>query len=103
MDELTIKKQKEHDVLTVFAEGRIDTDTTPKFDAEVSPSLDGITKLVLDFEKVSYISSSALRVILKLQRKMGEVNGRLIIRKPTDLVTEVLEVTGFLDILNIEK
>ena len=103
MEDLIIKKKKENNVLTVIADGRIDTNTTPMFEADIRSSLDGITKLVLDFEKVSYISSSALRVLLNLHKNIKEVNGKLIIRKPIDLVTEVLEVTGFLDILNIEK
>ena len=103
MDDLTIRKKKENNVLTVIAEGRIDTSTTPMFESDVCSSLNGITKLVLDFEKVSYISSSALRVLLNLHKDIKEVDGKLIIRKPTDLVTEVLEVTGFADILNIEK
>ncbi len=103
MEDLTITKKKENNVLTVIADGRIDTDTTSEFDADVNSSLDGIKKLVLDFEKVSYISSSALRVLLNLHKDMNDAGGRLIIRKPTDLVTEVLEVTGFIDILNIEK
>ncbi len=103
MDDLVIRKIRENNVLTVIAEGRIDTDTTPGFDADVNSSLDGITKLVLDFEKVSYISSSALRVLLDLHKKMTHINSRLIIRKPIDPVTEVFEITGFSDILNIEK
>lgn len=103
MEDLTIAKKKENNVLTVIADGRIDTDTTAEFDADVNSSLDGIKKLVLDFEKVSYISSSALRVLLNLHKDMNDAGGRLIIRKPTDLVSEVLEVTGFIDILNIEK
>ena len=103
MEDLTITKKKENNVLTVIADGRIDTDTNSEFDADVNSSLDGIKKLVLDFEKVSYISSSALRVLLNLHKDMNDAGGRLIIRKPTDLVTEVLEVTGFIDILNIEK
>ena len=54
---------------------------------------------MLDLEKLEYISSAGLRVILGAQKAMS---GKLIVKNPTDIVMEVLEVIGFADILNIE-
>lgn len=103
MSELTISKKQENDILTVIPEGRIDTVTSPQLDTEVKASLEGITKLVLDFEKVNYISSSGLRVLLSLHKTMTAKNGKLIVSKPTEMVLEVFDVTGFADMLNIEN
>ncbi len=103
MSNLTITKNQENNVLTVFAEGRIDTATSPELDTEIRNSINGITKLVLDFSKVSYISSSGLRVLLNYHKEMSEIDGELIIRNPTEMVLEVFDVTGFESMLNIEK
>ena len=103
MSNLTITKNQENDVLTIFAEGRIDTATSPQLDTEIKGSLGGIKKLVLDFSKVNYISSSGLRVLLNYHKEMSEIDGELIIRKPTEMVLEVFDVTGFADMLNIEQ
>ena len=103
MSELIIKTQKENDVLKVFAEGRIDTTTSPQFESEVKASLGGAANVVIDFEKVNYISSAGLRVLLGIHKNVSENGGELIIKKPQDTVLEVFEVTGFSDMLNIEK
>ena len=103
MSDLTIAKKKENDKLIVTAEGRIDTATSPQLDEEVKSAMADIRELVIDFGKVSYISSSGLRVLLSFHKSMDLKGGKLIIKNPTDMVLEVFEVTGFSDILNIEK
>lgn len=102
MSELTIGKNQANETLTVSVEGRVDTATSPQLDTEVKASLEGVTELILDFAKVSYISSSGLRVLLNLHKTMAGRGGKLIIRKPTEMVLEVFDVTGFADVLNIE-
>jgi len=103
MSTLSITKTKDNDTLNAVISGRIDTSTSPELDNEIKSSLDGIKKLVLDFTKVEYISSSGLRVLLSLHKTMTAAGGELIISKPAEMVVEVFEVTGFADILNIEK
>ena len=103
MSTLSVTKTKDNDTLTAVISGRIDTTTSPGLDNEIKSDLEGIKKLVLDFTKVEYISSSGLRVLLSLHKTMTANNGELIISKPADMVVEVFEVTGFADILNIEQ
>ena len=103
MSTLSITKTKDNDTLNAVISGRIDTSTSPELDNEIKSSLDGIKKLVLDFTKVEYISSSGLRVLLSLHKTMAAAGGELIISKPAEMVVEVFEVTGFADILNIEQ
>ena len=62
---MTINKTKENDCLKIALEGRLDTLTAPKLDAEIQGALDGITSLVFDFEKLAYISSAGLRIIYR--------------------------------------
>jgi len=103
MSTLSITKTKDNDILTAVISGRIDTTTSPVLDSELKGSLEGITELILNFEKVEYISSSGLRVLLSLHKIMTAKDGKLIISKPAEMVFEVFDVTGFADMLNIER
>ena len=63
--------------------------------------LTGITHLVLDFTKITYVSSAGLRVLLALQKTMAR-QGDMVVRNVDKMVMEVLEMSGFVDILTIE-
>ncbi len=97
---MTIKKTKNGTILTVAAEGRIDTTTAPEFENAVKTALDGIDELVLDFTKLNYISSAGLRVLLSLQKTMN-TQGTMKITGVNETVSDIFEVTGFSDILTI--
>lgn len=97
---MTIKKTKNGTILTVAAEGRIDTTTAPEFENAVKTALDGIDELVLDFIKLNYISSAGLRVLLSLQKTMN-TQGTMKITGVNETVSDIFEVTGFSDILTI--
>lgn len=96
---MTIAKTREDGKLTLTLEGRLDTTTAPQLEAEVK-HLDGVTELVLDFEKLEYLSSAGLRVILAAQKTMNR-QGTMVIRQVNETIMEVFEVTGFVDILTI--
>jgi len=98
---MDIKKKKTNSVLTVYASGRIDTVTSKQFHSEIISDLDGITKLVLDFGKINYISSAGLRVLLILFKTMKKQGEMVIVNVNSD-VMDIFEVTGFSSILNIE-
>ncbi len=87
--------------LTVLVEGRLDTTTSPEFEKQVLPALDGVETLILDAAKLQYISSAGLREILMLQKTMSK-QGKLVVKNVNDAVMEVFKMTGFTDILNIE-
>lgn len=98
---MTIQKNLEGTTLTLAPEGRLDTTTAPQLEAEVKDSLEGVTTLVLDLAALEYISSAGLRVVLSAQKAMNK-QGSMVVRKVNEYVMEVLEVTGFADILTIE-
>ncbi len=98
---MTINKTAEAGKLTLALEGRLDTGTAPQLEAELKASLDGVTTLVLDFAGLEYISSAGLRVLLGAQKVMAKQGG-MVIRNVNEVISEVFEVTGFVDILNIE-
>lgn len=98
---MTIEKNLNGTELTVAIVGRLDTATAPDMEAVLKESFEGITKLILDFEGLEYLSSAGLRVILQAQKTMNK-QGEMVVRNVNETVTEILEVTGFYDILNIE-
>ena len=98
---MTITKTQDRSALTLSLEGRLDTTTSPQLEAELSASLDGITKLTLDMAQLAYLSSAGLRVILSAQKRMNK-QGQMVVQHVNDTIMEVFEVTGFVDILTIE-
>ena len=98
---MNIQKIVTGTTLTVQLEGRLDTTTAPKLEEELRGSIDGLTCLVIDLEKLEYISSAGLRVLLAMQKIMNK-QGEMIVKNVNETVMEVFEVTGFSDILTIE-
>ena len=98
---MTINKTLNGNALTIVLEGRLDTTTAPELEAELKQSLSGITELIMDFEKLDYISSAGLRVLLSAQKIMTK-QGSMKIIHANEMIMEVFEVTGFIDILTIE-
>lgn len=98
---MDIKKTQDGSKLLVAVEGRLDTTTAPQLEKEFKESLDGITDLTVDFQNLEYISSAGLRVLLSAQKTMNKQGG-MVIKGTNDVLMEIFEVTGFVDILNIE-
>lgn len=98
---MNIQQEKNGSSLTITLEGRLDTATAPQLEACLNASLDGVTCLALDFASLDYISSAGLRVLLSTQKRMN-TQGKMVIRNVNDMINEVLEMTGFADILTIE-
>ena len=98
---LNIKTAKDAEKLTVALEGRLDTVTAPELEKCFKKSLPGVTELVMDFEKLDYISSAGLRVLLSAQKTMNR-QGSMKLIHVGESIMEILEVTGFSDILTIE-
>ena len=98
---MTFTKLKENEQLTVRLEGRLDTTTAPLFEEALRSELDNIECLVLDMEKLEYLSSAGLRVVLAAQKRMNR-QGRMLLKHVPAIIMEIFEVTGFVDILTIE-
>ena len=93
------KKNTEAAALALI--GRLDTVTAPELETEIVAILPTADSLVLDMEKLDYISSAGLRVILKTHKALSSKAGLKLINVSDD-VKEVFEITGFSDFLTIE-
>lgn len=99
---MTIEKKVNGNALEIALEGRLDTMTAPELEAELNQSLSSVDSLTLDFSKLEYISSAGLRVLLSAHKVMS-AKGGMKVTNVNEIVQEVFEVTGFADILNIER
>ena len=94
-----IKKNAEATVIKVV--GRLDTTSAPALEKAINEDIGDAKNLVLDLKGVQYISSAGLRVLLGAQKKMQKI-GSMKVTGVCEAVMEVLEMTGFADILVIE-
>ena len=99
---MKITKISDGDKLTIDIEGRLDSNTAPLLSKELEASLDGVRDLTVDLSTLVYISSMGLRVLLSAQRKLRANNGTLVVKNPSELVSEILDLTRFNEILTIE-
>lgn len=98
---MTIEKTRNGSALTIALSGRLDTITAPNLEAELKEALEGVEELTFDLEKLDYISSAGLRVLLSAQKTMNR-QGSMKVQHPNEIISEIFEVTGFSDILTIE-
>lgn len=94
---------KDENVLTVKPSGRLDTVTSPALEKEMQPYFGDATDIIMDFEKVEYISSSAMRVILATNNEMSRKDGSFKIINVNDKIYEIFETVGFLNMIEIDK
>ena len=98
---MTILQTKNENALTIALAGRLDTTTAPELEAVLNDALAGVEELTFDFEKLDYISSAGLRVLLAAQKTMNR-QGSMKVIHANEMILEIFEVTGFSDILTVE-
>lgn len=91
------------DTLTIAVEGRLDAQTSTEFGNVVKEQTGGAKKLVFDFDKLEYISSTGLRVLLSAQKEMNKRGGSMKLVNLNDVVYEIMKAVGFTGICEIYK
>ena len=98
---MNIEQKKDGKALVLALAGRLDTVTAPELEAVLKDALAGVEELTFDFEKLDYISSAGLRVLLATQKTMNR-QGSMKVIHANEMIREIFEVTGFADILTVE-
>ena len=93
--------KNEDGTLKVFLEGRIDSGNVESVSAELDRVIaeNPAEKLVIDADELQYISSAGLRMILRLRKD----NASLKIVNANSEVYEIFDMTGFTEMIDIEK
>ena len=99
---MTINVERDFEFVTLEITGRLDTTTAPNLEAVVKDISEDTKELVFDMSGVEYISSAGIRVLLGAYKKMNSNQGIMRIEKASDMVCEVFEMTGLLQMLEQE-
>ena len=88
--------------LVLAPEGRLDTMSASHFQSALFGRIDaGDRSILVDLSRLDYISSSGLRILLAAAKRLGSEDGQFALCAPTEMVRDVLHVSGFDSILEI--
>ena len=96
---MEIKVKTEGSKMTIAVNGRVDTVTAPELEASLK--FGDAKCVVLDVEQVPYMSSAGLRLLLTAHKTMLGNGGEFQVANVQPAVKDVLDITGFSDILNL--
>jgi len=96
--EVTVQEFKHCDMIKVV--GRVDSSTAPQLAQALEAANDGGKyKLVVDMEKLEYMSSAGFRALLAAQRNSKKYNrGEVVLASVPDRIREALELAGFTEL-----
>ena len=88
--------------LTVTMSGKLDTDAAIWAEKSVLTALDGAEKIIFDLNGLEYISAAGLRILIEALKKVKAQGGTMTLKNIGEQVREVLDMTGFAQIFNVE-
>lgn len=100
---LEILNERDGDTLILVPEGRIDSSNASAFEREMNNHIDnGEVHLVVDFSRLSFISSSGMRVLLIAAKRVRR-GGKLVLCSMRDSIREIFSISGFDAIITVVK
>jgi len=92
----TIQRSSQNDLTILALDGYLDAHTAPVFENAVQEEIDaGHKRLIVDCERLSYISSAGLGVFMSFIEEIREGGGDIKICGATPKVLQVFEILGF--------
>ena len=99
---MEIEIRKEKNAVVVSVKGRLDGVTSPEFEIKILELIEkGENDIIIDFEKLDYISSAGLRIILVSSKILIEKEGKFRVCSLKDTVEKVFNISGFSTIIQI--
>lgn len=98
---ITITTEDSGPALVVALEGRLDSSNAKTLEGELMPLIGDRAAVVLDFAKLTYISSAGLRTILIAGKRLRGNAGALALCNLPPAIREVFEISGFLSIFEV--
>ncbi len=100
---MIVTTEKENERLKLILEGDMTTLAAADFEKAYETGKDGASEILLDFEKLTYITSAGLRVILFIQQEMEDIGGSLSVCGVNNDIMDVFIFSGFVQFLNIQQ
>ncbi len=99
---MTISVKTTNDVKVLLCEGELDTQTSPDAHKLLKQLIEeGALKVLVNFDKLEYISSAGLHVLLTTAKQLKAVDGELRVCGLNEVVKEVFDISGFVTILKV--
>lgn len=95
-------KVLKNDNIVIELKGRLDTTTSPQLDQKVKKIEIDKDLVIIDFKELEYISSAGLRVLLAIKKMLEASGKKLEIHNVNEVILEVFNVTGFINVLNVK-
>jgi anti-anti-sigma factor len=90
------------EITVVRVEGRLDAHSSPQLEKQLQAIIDsGHFKFILNFEKVEYLSSSGMRLLLSCSKKLKSLEGKLIACCMNEEIMDVIKMAGFNQVIEI--
>ena len=100
---MQISCEKNGGELTIAVSGRLDTKTAPELEKTIPDELPGVSALTFDLNGLTYTSSAGLRVFLIALKTMKKQGGTVRLINVCRDVLDILEMTGFTDLMTVES
>lgn len=100
---MQITSTRNENTIQLTIDGRIDTNTSPQLQNEILTAFQKVNNVILEFEKVAYISSAGLRALLIGQKTALSKRGSMKLVHVQPMVMQVLKMSGFINGLNVEQ
>ncbi len=101
---MKINIRESGDVRIVNLAGSLDANTSITAETMIHQLFEsGTSKLVINLAETEYISSAGLKVLLATAKRISASKGRFILCQPNPAVHRILEISGFLAILDVKS
>jgi anti-anti-sigma factor len=101
---MPIESRRDSGTLIIQTEERVDSANAQAFYQELDSAIESDDRaVVMDMERLAYISSAGLRVILQTARKLQQQNAKFAICSLSGTVREVFEISGFDRVIDIHS
>jgi anti-sigma B factor antagonist len=101
MEEFSVTVTRNGSVAVVGINGRVDSVTSASLDTELTRAVKENSKIVLDLQNTTYLSSAGIRAIVKASRDAKKANGEVKLAKVPSVVAEMLDLVGMTQMLVI--
>ena len=99
---MDVTTERQDGVLSAQVSGRIDGSNAAEFEEAIRTAIEESDRaVIMDFEKLVYISSAGLRAILMTAKSLGNRNAKFALCSLSDQIREIFEISGFDKIITI--
>ncbi|MFN8625451.1 MAG: STAS domain-containing protein [Candidatus Binatia bacterium] len=101
---MEIAESKRHGVVVLGVAGRIDAANAGLFEEKLLGLIAaGEGRFVVDCDRLDYISSAGLRILLVAAKRLAPSGGQIALSAPQALIKEILDIAGFSSIFRIYR